>query len=84
MATRELKLKITGMTCGKCERLIKEGITDEVAGVASVEVDRPASEATVTVNSGFDDATAKPKILSIVNSLVNGKFQAEFVNNQGA
>ena len=35
-----LHLSITGMTCGKCEKLIRKGITDEVAGVTEVEIDR--------------------------------------------
>ena len=43
-----LHLTITGMTCGKCEKLIGEGITDEVAGVTEVEIDRPSGKAQIS------------------------------------
>ena len=35
-----LNLTITGMTCGKCERIITEGVTEEVTGVTEVKIDR--------------------------------------------
>ena len=45
---------ITGMTCGKCEKLMREGITDEVAGVTEVENDRPSVKAKISSpNLGF-------------------------------
>ena len=36
-----------GMTCGKCEK--REGITDEVAGVTEVEIDRPGEKAKISI-----------------------------------
>ena len=73
-----LHLTITGMTCEKCDKLIQEGITDEVAGVTEVEIDRPSGKAKISIaDSSINElATRKEQILKIINSLVNGKFNA--------
>ena len=73
-----LHLTITGMTCGKCEKIIREGITDEVAGVTEVEIDRPGGKAKISIPDANTNelVTRKEQILKIINSLVNGKFNA--------
>lgn len=75
-----LHLSISGMTCGKCEKLIKEGVADEVPGVTDIQIDREGGKAKIFLNSLSDNdlEQSKEKILSIINSLVNGKFQASF------
>ena len=73
-----LHLTITGMTCGKCDKLIQEGITEEVAGVTEVEIDRLVGKAKISIADANTNelATRKEQILKIINSLVNGKFNA--------
>ena len=73
-----LHLTITGMTCGKCDKLIREGITDEVDGVTKVEIDRTVGKAKISITDANTNelATKKEQILKIINSLVNGKFNA--------
>ena len=73
-----LHLTITGMTCGKCDKLIREGITDEVDGVTEIEIDRPVGKAKISITDANTNelATKKEQILKIINSLVNGKFNA--------
>ena len=71
-----LHLTITGMTCEKCDKIIQEGITDEVAGVTEVEIDRPGEKAKISISDANELATKKEQILKIINSLVNGKFNA--------
>ena len=50
---------VTGMTCGNCERHVRQA-AEQVAGVASVEVDRPANRATVS----FDPARTSPEAIA--------------------
>lgn len=76
MAT--IHLSIAGMTCGKCERLIREGISEEIPDVIQIDIDRPEGKALVMLKN-YDVNTmqaTKDKIISIVNALVNGKFNA--------
>ena len=73
-----LNLKITGMTCGKCERLIKEGAL-EVTGVTEVEVDRPGGTAKIQISKTPEIEQKKEQILNIINALVNGKFNSTFI-----
>ena len=83
MAAKTLLLNVSGMTCGKCEKIIREGIMEDVKEVKNVEVDRPESKVTVEFQTDiaeqFDEK--KEQILSIVNSLVNGKFTATVVDS---
>ena len=77
MAAKTLFLNVSGMTCGKCEKIIREGILEDVKEIKNVEVDRPGSKVTVEFQTDaeqFDEK--KEQILSIINSLVNGKFKA--------
>ena len=73
-----LHLTITGMTCEKCDKIIQEGITDEVAGVTEVEIDRPGEKGKISIADANTNelSTKKEQILKIINSLVNGKFNA--------
>ena len=77
MAAKTLFLNVSGMTCGKCEKIIREGILEDVKEIKNVEVDHPGSKVTVEFQTDaeqFDEK--KEQILSIINSLVNGKFKA--------
>ena len=65
------------MTCSKCERLIRDGITEEISGVVQVDIDRPEEKAQVVLANNDNLESKKSKILSIVNALVNGKFTAQ-------
>ena len=81
--TKNLHLNVSGMTCGKCERLIREGILEEVKTVKEVDVDRPGGKVTVHFQNAEDFEAEKDKILSIINSLVNGKFTATVDSGAG-
>ena len=63
------------MTCGKCERLIREGLMDGLPDIAQVDIDRPGGTAKVNIQE-INDAKQQ-QILSIINALVNGKFKAK-------
>ena len=77
MSTKILHLNVTGMTCGKCERLIAEG-AKEVSGVTDVSIDRPNEKVKICIDlqNPNELEAKKDNILSIINSLVNGKFKA--------
>ena len=72
------------MTCGKCERLIKEAIAENLPEAKNIEVFREEGYATfgLTNNPNFPislNANAQDKVLSSIHNLVNGKFKAAFV-----
>ena len=71
-----LNLDVSGMTCGKCERLITEGVTEGVTGVTDVIIDRPNGKVKICMDLQSFNEEKKSQILSIINSLVNGKFKA--------
>ena len=77
MSKKILHLNVTGMTCGKCEPLITEG-AKEVSGVIDVSIDRPNCKVKICIDlqNPNDLEAKKEKILSIINSLENGKFKA--------
>ena len=77
MSSKILHLNVTGMTCGKCERLITEG-AKEVSGVTDVSIDRPNEKVKICIDlqNPNELEAKKDNILSIINSLVNGKFKA--------
>ena len=73
----------SGMTCGKCERLIKEAVIENAPEVQEITVYREEGFATITLPNQPNSQHAlssntKKKILSSIQSLVNGKFKAEF------
>ena len=77
MSSKILHLNVTGMTCGKCERLITEG-AKEVSGVTDVTIDRPNEKVKICIDlqNPNDLEAKKENILSNINSLDNGKFKA--------
>ena len=70
------------MTCGKCERLIKEGLLEHVQEVTEVNVFREEGYANIIIkHSDFPNSREvdiKRNVLSIIHGLVNGKFKAVF------
>ena len=71
------------MTCGKCERLIKEAVLENVSEVKEIVVYREEGHAIISLTSQGNSPTSlninvKNKILSSIHSLVNGKFTAVF------
>ena len=71
------------MTCGKCERLIREGLLENIADVLEVNVFRPEGYANVILKNPSNSGLAigggiKEEILNVIHALVNGKFKAEF------
>ncbi|MCC7124815.1 MAG: heavy-metal-associated domain-containing protein [Acidobacteria bacterium] len=48
---------VKGMTCGNCERHVREA-AEKVAGVTSVTVDRPGEKATVSFDESVTNAGA--------------------------
>ena len=71
-----INLDVSGMTCGKCERLIREGISENIKDIKEVLVDRPGGKVNVHLENSQNLEEQKEQILSIINSLVNGKFKA--------
>ena len=72
------------MTCGKCERLIKEAVLEDVPEVKDVIVNREQGYADIIIPLLPDlqnkplPADTKNKILNSIHKLVNGKFKARF------
>ena len=72
------------MTCGKCERLIKEAVLEDVPEVIDVMVNREKGYADITIPLLPDlknqqlTANTKNNILDSIHKLVNGKFKANF------
>ena len=71
------------MTCGKCERLIKEAVSENVPEVSVIEVFRPEGYAKITLKKEQNDyitinENIKNNVLKSIHSLVNGKFKAAF------
>ena len=68
------------MTCSKCERLISEAVLEAEVGASKVDIDRPNSKAQIFVESGDAElASTKEKLLNIINTIVNGKFNASYI-----
>ena len=71
------------MTCGKCERLIKEAITENVPNASKIEVFRQEGYATFELKKDQNIPKTltehiKNNVLSSIHALVNGKFKASF------
>ncbi len=60
MSTDTLTYTVPGMSCGHCRAAITEEV-EQVAGVASVDVDLDAKRVTVT-GSGVQDAAVRAAI----------------------
>ena len=72
------------MTCGKCERLIKEAVLEDAPEVKDVIVNREQGYADIIIpllpelqNKPLP-ADTKNNILDSIHKLVNGKFKARF------
>ena len=71
------------MTCGKCERLIKEAVIENVPEVANIDVNREEGYATIKLKKVQNcdmplTENIKNNVLSSIHVLVNGKFKASF------
>ena len=53
MATTEYI--VTGMTCGHCERAIREEV-EQIAGITALEVDAQTGRLAITSDAPLDDA----------------------------
>jgi len=71
----EIVFQITGITCGKCVRLITECIK-EFTGVRQVQVSKELATAAAVVNPGLVNV---PAMVDAIQKLVNGKFTAMLI-----
>ena len=69
-------LDVSGMTCSRCEHIIREEISEQIKDIKEVLVDHPGGKVTVHLKNSENIEQQKEQILSIINSLVNGKFKA--------
>ncbi len=80
-ATTSVRVDIKGMTCQKCERLIREALLEKVDGVVRVDVFREESYANVELKTQLWSTKRnklKTDIIEVIEELVNGKFKAKF------
>jgi copper chaperone CopZ len=70
---RELKFSVDGMTCGGCEREVKQAL-EKLAGVKQASADRTRKEARVTVEG---QAPSPEQMVAAIQGA--GKFQARFL-----
>ncbi len=68
--SRELRLRVTGMTCGGCERGVTQALQG-LAGVTVLSVDRTKDEAHVRVEGA---ATSTEAMIAAVEAA--GRFHA--------
>ncbi|GAB4132398.1 MAG: copper chaperone CopZ [Bacteroidia bacterium] len=66
MSTEKLNIKITGMTCGHCEKFVKSVIT-ELNGVKSAEVSYSNGDAHVVIDNALIHAE---QIVAAINDTV--------------
>ena len=79
--TTSVRVDITGMTCQKCERLIREALLEKVDGVVKVDVFRDESYANIELKTQIWSTKRnklKTDIIEVIQELVNGKFKARF------
>ena len=69
MTTITKSFTVTGMTCGNCEKHVRQA-AEHVPGVTSVSVDRPANQATVS----FDPQSTTPA--AIIAAIVDAGYEA--------
>lgn len=63
MAQQTIQLRITGMSCGHCEKAVNTALT-ALAGVSGATIDHKAGTATVV----YDDAQVTPaQLIAAVN-----------------
>ncbi|HET6992271.1 MAG TPA: cation transporter [Bacteroidia bacterium] len=71
MATKTTHIKVSGMTCGHCEKTVRNAIS-EVDGVIEAKVDLATASAEVVYD---DSRTSETQIKSAVNE--TGIYKAE-------
>ena len=79
MLATTIRVVIDGMTCQKCERLIREALLEKVTDVVAVDVDRPGGFADVEVKMSAwtsERQRLSSEIIEVIQELVNGKFKA--------
>lgn len=75
MALAEIHLKIDGMTCGHCERAVKE-VIQSLDGISSVQIDRNSGTGVVVIN----DALVSP--MQLIEAVDNtGIYRASVLRN---
>jgi copper chaperone CopZ len=85
MTTSSVRVEISGMTCNKCERLIREALLEKVDGVVSVDIFRSESFANVELKSHVwttERRKVKSAIVDVIQELVNGKFKAKIRDDE--
>jgi copper chaperone CopZ len=70
---RHVRLTVTGMTCGGCEREVKQAL-ERLAGVTVTMVDRMKNEARVSVEG---TATSAEQMVAAIQAA--GRFQAKAI-----
>ena len=83
--TTSVRVDISGMTCNKCERLIREALLEKVDGVISVDIFRSESFANVELKSdiwAMERRKVKSDIIDVIQELVNGKFKAKIRDDE--
>jgi copper chaperone len=68
---------VTGMTCGNCEKHVRHA-AEHVAGVSSVDVDRPGGRATVSFDPQATTAAA------IAAAITEAGYEASEATSGGA
>ena len=61
---KELKLKVSGMVCGGCEKRVKTALS-EINGVESVDANHNTGIVTITSKEDIDVSKIKEKIIDI-------------------
>lgn len=85
---QEAVLTVGGMTCGKCEKIIRDGIRERFEGepgaVDVVRVSKVRGEVVLRVD--INRVNVETEIVDIIQRLVNGKFKAKVraINPLGA
>ncbi len=83
-SSRTVRLRVTGMTCGRCDRIIREGL-GELPGVKAVRVRRESGsvEADLVEGGGSLPQTAEKDLIRTLESLAGGKkFKAKVVKDK--
>jgi copper chaperone CopZ len=69
--TQQIRFTVTGMTCGGCEREVKQAL-ERLAGVKVIAVDRTKNEARVNVEG---TAASVDQMVAAIQGA--GRFQAK-------
>ncbi len=79
-SSRTVRLRVTGMTCGRCDRIIREGL-GELPGVKAVRVRRESGSVEADMEGGSQ--SAEKDLIRTLESLAGGKkFKAKVVKDK--